>query len=69
MVLLQEAIFPGVDLENRVVHRIGIVACFISQMGMRRSFETEYCLKYKEAISRKGFLMLDPVLLSLYCSY
>ena len=41
MVSFQEAIFPGIDLENRVVHRIGIVACFISQMGMGRYFGEE----------------------------
>jgi hypothetical protein len=69
MVLLQEAIFPGIDLENGIVHRIGIVACFISQMGMMLSFETESCLNNKEAFSRTGFLMLDQVLLSLYCGY
>ena len=32
MVLFQEAIFQGIDLENRIVHRIGMVACSISEI-------------------------------------
>ncbi|OQY91178.1 MAG: hypothetical protein B6D38_00855 [Anaerolineae bacterium UTCFX1] len=67
--MCQEAIFLDIDLENRVIHRIGIVARLISQMRMMRFFETENCLNYKEAFTRKGFLMLDQVLLNLYCSY
>jgi hypothetical protein len=45
MVLFQEALFPGIDLENRVVHRIGMVACFISEMVHGQYFGAENSLK------------------------
>lgn len=45
MVLFQEALFPRVDLENWLVHRIGMVACFISEMVYGKYFGAEISLK------------------------
>lgn len=53
MVLFQEAIFPGIDLQNGIVHSIGIVACFISAIVQGRSFGVENCLKYIDALQKE----------------
>lgn len=39
----QNRFAPGIDPENRVVHRIGIVACFISAIVQGRCFGAESC--------------------------
>jgi hypothetical protein len=53
MVLFQEAIFRRIDLQNRIVHSLGIVACFISAIVQGRSFGVENCLKYIDVLQKE----------------